>query len=89
MKFPLQKEHYVEYNEKYFCTKLLNEILKLYLKSDEIDLIHRCLNCFGSIVLKQPYIIIVYIPQIILKLSETDLSGRIKMLVNQLTYFTV
>ena len=87
LKFDLQKEHYIEYNEKYISTKLSDEVLKLYLKIDEIHLIKRCFNCFGSIVLRQPYTIIDYIPQIILSLSENNLGGRVENLVNQLSYF--
>ena len=87
MKFNYDSKEYIDYDEKYFCIRLFDEIIKLYHKIDELHFIKRCLNCFGTILLKCPNYIIDYIPQIIIRLSENALSGKIENLVNQLNYF--
>ena len=87
LKFNYDKKEYKDYDEKYFCTKLIDEVIKLFLKNDELHLIKRCLNCFGSILLRQPKVIIDCIPSIIIRLSENVLNNKIEYLVNQLNYF--
>ena len=87
IKFKYDKKEYIDFDQKYFCVKILEESLKLYLKNDELHIIKRCLNCFGSILLKYPQCIIEYIPKIIIRLSENALSGKTENLVNQLSYF--
>ena len=80
-------KEYADYDEKYFCKRLLDEIMKLYLKINDFHIIKRCLSCFGSILLKYPGCIITYIPKIMIRLSENALSGKTENLVNQLNYF--
>ena len=87
IKFDYSGKEYADYDEKYFCVRLLNVIMKLYLKINDFHIIKRCLSCFGSILLKYPYCIIDYIPKIIIRLSENALSGKTENLVNQLNYF--
>ena len=87
IKFDYNGKEHDDYDEKYFCVRLLDEIIKLYLKMDEFHIIKRCLTCFGSILLKYPSCIIDYMPKIIIRLSENALSGKTENLVNQLNYF--
>ena len=87
LKFNYDKKEYKDFDEKYFCMKLFDEVYKLYLKYDELHIIKRCINNFGSILLKCPNYIIEYIPKIITRLSENALIGKSENLVNQLNYF--
>ena len=87
IKFNYDKKEYIDYDEKYFCVKLMDEVIKLFLKNDELHLIKRCINCFGSILLKQPYAIMDHIPSIIIRLSENVLNNKIENLVTQLNTF--
>ena len=87
LKFKYDRKDYNDYDEKYFCIKLLDEIMKSYLEIDELHYIKRCLNCFGSILLKYPNCIIDLIPKIIIRLSENAQIGKTENLVNQLNLF--
>ena len=87
LKFKYQKDNYAECNEQYFFKKLFDEVMKLFLKKDELHLIKRCLNCFGSILLKQPKIIIDSIPKIIKRISDNPINVNLENMVNQLNYF--
>ena len=86
LKFNYDSKEYSEYDEKYFCTKLLEEIMKLYLNNKDLHIIKRCLNCFGSIMNKYPYKAIDFVPQIIKRLVQNELIGEIEHLVNHLNY---
>ena len=86
LKFTYDSKEYSEYDEKYFCTKLLDEIMKLYLNNKDLHIIKRCLNCFGSIMNKYPYKAIDFVPQIIKRLVQNELIGEIEHLVNHLNY---
>lgn len=86
LKFNYDSKEYSEYDEIYFCTKLLEEIMKLYLNNKDLHIIKRCLNCFGSIMLKYPYKVIDFVPQIIKRLVQNELIGEIEHLVNHLNY---
>ena len=86
LKFTYDPKEYSEYDEKYFCTKLLDEIMKLYLNNKDLHIVKRCLNCFGSIMNKYPYKAIDFVPQIIKRLVQNELIGEIEHLVNHLNY---
>jgi hypothetical protein len=87
IKFNFDKIENIDFDQNYFCVKILEESLKIYLKKEEPHIIKRCLNCFCSILLKYPKCIIENLPKIILRLSDSGLSGKTESLVYQLNTF--